>query len=284
MKKSILLSLLLLGVIPTNLWGQASAEELVKKAGAALKDGKTKEALELTTQAIKADPAHVPAYFLRGSIHQLQHEHEQAIADFTKSVELAPKLADAYQLRGLEHFRLGHIQESIRDFDRYLELKPKRKPEHWQRGISYYYAGKFKEGKEQFEGYQDFDSNDVENAVWRYLCMVPLVGKTKARAAILKIGKDDRVPMRQVYDLFSGKIKPEDVLAAAKGGKSTPQELNQRLFYAHLYLGLYYESEGDAKKTLEQLSLATDHRIGHYMWDVARVHRDILKKKNKKGP
>jgi len=27
------------------------------------------------------------------------------------------------------------------------------------------------------------------------------------------------------------------------------------------------------------LNAAVEHRIGHYMWDVARVHRDLLNKK-----
>jgi lipoprotein NlpI len=140
----------------------------------------------------------------------------------------------------------------------------------------------YKEGQEQFEGYQSFDSNDVENAVWRYLCMVPLVGKEKAQKDILKIGEDKRVPMKEVYDLFAGKLKPQDILNAAAAGDPKGDILNERLFYAHLYLGLYYESEGDAKKALEHLEIATTkHPIGHYMWDVAHIHRDILMQKKK---
>jgi lipoprotein NlpI len=121
------------------------------------------------------------------------------------------------------------------------------------------------------------DTNDVENAVWHFLCVARPSGVEKARAAILKIGNDRRVPMMQVYQLFAGKIKPDDVLEAVKAGKPGEKEFNARLFYAHLYLGLYHEVSGDAKKALEHLSTATDHKIEHYMWDVARVHRDLLK-------
>ena len=67
-----------------------------------------------------------------------------------------------------------------------------------------------------------------------------------------------------------------------KAGKPSEDKLNERLFYAHLYLGLFFESEGDAKKALEHLTVAADHKIGHYMWDVARVHRDLLRKDIKK--
>jgi lipoprotein NlpI len=187
--------------------------------------------------------------------------------------------AETYHQKGLDYFKEGKFKESVDAFNKYLQLKPERKPSHWQRGISFYYAGQFKEGQEQFEGYQTFDSNDVENAVWRYLCMVPLVGKKMAQEDLLKIGADKRVPMRQVYDLFAGKLKPDDVLTAATNGNPGEEQLNSRLFYAHLYLGLYYESEKDAKRALEHLEIATNHRIGHYMWDVARVHRDVLKKR-----
>jgi hypothetical protein len=44
-------------------------------------------------------------------------------------------------------------------------------------------------------------------------------------------------------------------------------------------VGLYYDVHGDPKRALEHLQEASEkHRIDHYMWDVARVHRDVLKK------
>ena len=225
-----------------------SVDDLVKSAEAANKEGQYKKAIELLDKAIAKDP----------------------------------KAAAAYQLRGLTHFKLGNIAGSIADFDKFIDLEPARKAGHWQRGISYYYAGRYDDGMRQFEGYQTVDSNDVENAVWRYLCMARKDGVKKARADMLKIGKDARVPMKEIYELFSGRLKPADVLEAAKAGKPDKEQLNSRLFYAHLYLGLYYETEGDAKKALEHLAIAADHRIGHYMWDVARVHRDLLRKAAKK--
>ena len=164
-----------------------------------------------------------------------------------------------------------------------VKLDPRREPWHWRRGISYYYVGKFEEGKKQFEGYQTVDSSDVENATWRYLCMARLSGTEAASKDILKIGDDRRVPMRQIYDLYAGKLKPEEVLKAARAGKPSPPALNMRLFYAHLYLGLYYEAAGKEELARKHLyKAADDHRIGHYMWDVAHVHANILRSKEKK--
>jgi lipoprotein NlpI len=108
-------------------------------------------------------------------------------------------------------------------------------------------------------------------------------GIDKARKAILKIGDDKRVPMRQVYDLYKGDLKPDDVLTAANAGKGNLTERDRQLFYAHLYVGIYYDLLNDKKKAFEHINRAAkEHRIGHYMWDVARIHRDLLAKELKK--
>ena len=66
-------------------------------------------------------------------------------------------------------------------------------------------------------------------------------------------------------------------LAAAEKGEGAAK--NSQLFYAHLYLGIWFDLLGERAKALGHLNKAADeHRIGHYMWDVARVHRDRLKK------
>jgi lipoprotein NlpI len=271
-----------LAAVLGNAGQQPAADDLLKQADVAHKMGETEKAIQLASKAIDLAPKHVPAYLFRATMFEALHKNKEALADYSQALKLDPKIATAYQHRGLIHFKLGNIKESIADFDKYIEMEPKAKASHWQRGISYYYAGLYKEGKEQFEGYQTFDSNDVENAVWRYLCMVPLVGKAKAQLDILKIGDDKRVPMKQIYDLFAGKLKPKDVLDAANAGMPSAAELNKRLFYAHLYLGLYHQSEGDDNQALEHLTIAvTKHPIGHYMWDVARVNREILLVKNK---
>jgi lipoprotein NlpI len=221
---------------------------------------------------------------LKGAAKAIQEKQlDKALPLAEKAVKLDPRSWAAYQTRGVIHFKLGHIKESIADFDKVIELDPKKKAGHWQRGISYYYAGRFDEGRRQFEGYQTEDANDVENAVWCYLCMARKDGVAKARAAMLKIGKDKRVPMKEVYELFLGQLKPAGVLAAAHAGKPAAEQLNEQLFYAHLYIGLYFETEGNKKKALEHITVAADdHPIGHYMWDVARVHRDLLRKELKK--
>jgi lipoprotein NlpI len=253
--------------------------ELRQQATEALNKGDKEKAIELATAAIDAGPKDAINYFFRGKVQEALRRHAEAVADFGKTLELDPKYAEAYQRRGSEQFKRGNVAESVADFDRYLELKPNERAGHWQRGISLYYAGKFAEGRKQFEGYEKVDTNDVENAVWHFLCAARLDGVDKARANMLKIGNDKRVPMSQVYALYHGDLKPADVLAAAENADLKPAQRSQALFYANLYIGLYYEVEGDKKKALEHLELAADkYRIEHYMGDVANVHRDLLRK------
>jgi lipoprotein NlpI len=107
-----------------------------------------------------------------------------------------------------------------------------------------------------------------------------LSGVEKARASLIPIEKDSRVPMMQIYDLFAGKAKAEDVLAAAKAGEGS--QLRQQLFYAHLYIGLYYEATGDEKLARENIFKAAEqYSEADYMGAVARVHAAVLRVKGK---
>jgi lipoprotein NlpI len=276
----VLLACCTLTLVPQNACAD-SADVLLKKAQAAVAKGQLAEALTLADQAAALEPKNAGIRYFRGRVHEAARRHKEATADYTQAIELDGKSADAYNRRGGEYFKLGQIAESIADFDKFLELRPEQMPGHWQRGISYYYAGRFEDGWKQFKGYEKVDTNDVENAVWHYICLARVVGADKARASMLKIGFDKRVPLMQLYELFKGQAKPEDVLAAANNGNPPAAELRTRLFYAHLYLGLYYESLGDKKKTLEHMTKAAeDYSNDQYMGDVARVHLGILRKRD----
>ncbi len=260
----------------TVVSGVLAAQPAADSAAAA-RNGKAAEAIRTATDAIAAAPDDADGYRVRAGLYAAAGEHALAISDYDQLLKLDPQAAEAFDQRGSQHFMLGHIHESIADFDRFLKLKPAQEPWNWKRGISYYYAGRFDDGRRQFEGYQTVDDNDVENAVWRYLCMARGVGVPAAREAILKIKKDARVPMMEVYALYAGTAKPDDVLAAARAGSPAPEALNARMFYAHLYLGLYYEANGDAAGAREHIVTAAErHKIGHYMWNVADVHAKRL--------
>ncbi len=252
---------ILLAALLTSSWGaiaraEETAGQLLARAEDAVAAGRSQRAVDLLTKVIAADP----------------------------------KLAIAYYTRGRERFRLGQLEASVADFDKYVELVPSVESRQWERGIAYYYVGKFKEGAAQFELYQTFHDNDVENSVWRYLCMVPTTGVEKARSVMLPIKDDRRNPMMQVFNLYRGRLRPADVLAETRQGDPPPDVLAGRQFYAHLYLGLYYEVAGDAANARKYIDLAAspdlkdNRRINRYMWDVARIHQQKLDKVKKPAP
>jgi len=54
--------------------------------------------------------------------------------------------------------------------------------------------------------------------------------------------------------------------------------LERQLFYAHLYLGLWYEATGEKKLRDQYIGLAAAVADNHgYMGDVARVHAELNK-------
>lgn len=270
-------------VVATALLARGdSAEDYLQQARRALMDKQAEKAVELAGKAIAADSKDARGYLLRGSGYEVLRQHDKAIADFTHCLKLDPKRAAAYDHRGSEQFILGHIKESLEDFDKFLELQPKAAPGYWKRGISLYYAGRYEDGRKQFKDGDRIFADDVENAVWHFLCNAKLQGIDKARVDMLKIGKDQRVPMMEVYDLFMGKCKPADVVAAAQAGDVPADLRKQQLFYAHLYLGLYYDALGDKRKALEHTKLAADKYHLGYMGDVAHVHAELLGKEAKK--
>ena len=131
-----------------------------------------------------------------------------------------------------------------------------------------YYAGRYDDCRRQFESHRTVNPDDVENAVWHFLCVARAESPAKARAALLPVGPDARVPMREVYQMFRGTLTPEQVLSAAGSQPAA-------LFYAQLYVGLYFEAQGMTARALEHIKIAAADRFereGGYMHMVARVH------------
>jgi lipoprotein NlpI len=174
--------------------------------------------------------------------------------------------------RAVSEFSKGRITESVAAFDDLARLAPAEAPYLWQRGIALYYAGRYRDCRAQFESHRTVNPDDVENAAWHFLCVARAESPKAARAALLLVGPDSRVPMREIYEMFRGTTTPEAVLKAA-GGRS------QARFYAHLYIGLYSEAMGDGGLAREHVELAAQPQFadaGGYMHTVAVVHRARL--------
>src|SRR5918999_2932992 len=149
-------------------------------------------------------------------------------------IVLAAQAPKALLDRAVDEFSAGHFAQSAATFDEAAKMIPQEAPYLWQRGIALYYAGRYADCRRQFESHRAVNPDDVENAAWHFLCVARQESPETARAALLPVGPDARVPMRQVYEMFRGKLEPAQVLKAGGSGASGQ-------FFANLYLGLYYE-------------------------------------------
>ncbi|MFM8704240.1 MAG: hypothetical protein ACKOHG_10340, partial [Planctomycetia bacterium] len=104
-----------------------------------------------------------------------------------------------------------------------------------------------------------------------FLCVARVAGPAAARARLLPVGEDARVPMTEIMALYAGRCEPADVLAAAERGAGEARR--NQLCYAHLYLGLFFEATGNTPKAREHmLQAAGACSMNHFMGKVAAVH------------
>ncbi|MBI4977142.1 MAG: hypothetical protein HZC28_06640 [Spirochaetes bacterium] len=174
--------------------------------------------------------------------------------------------------QGTELFFAAKLPEAITIFTKASEL-PGKAPEVWQRGIAYYYNADYAAGRKQFELHRTVNPDDVENAVWHFLCVARNESVAAARAALLPVTDDTRIPMKEIYTLYAGTGYASNIIAAADVPGVSEKDRRRRLCYAHLYTGLYYEAVGDTEKSqYHMLKAANDFSMPHFMGRTAALH------------
>jgi lipoprotein NlpI len=172
--------------------------------------------------------------------------------------------------RAIADFMAGRVQASADGFDDLAALVPDAVPRLWQRGIALYYAGRYEDCAAQFAAHRAVNPRDVENAAWHFACVARAHSAARARTTVLSIVPDTRVPMPQLYDLLRGLTTPERVMDAALGTGTLEAE-----FDARLYLGLYFEAQGDVERARSHIATAADDRfapVAGFMHAAAGVH------------
>jgi len=208
--------------------------------------------------------------FVRSDTHLYRIANEHATPDAPRVERpAAPQNPQVVFDRAVAEFLAGRVTESALSFDELVKLSPASAPQLWQRGIALYYAGRYADCRAQFESHRTVNPDDVENAAWHFLCVARSASPAAAKAALLPVGPDPRVPMRQIYEMFRGTMTPDQVMTATRGQSAAAE------FYAHLYIGLYAEALGNSSSALEHITAAADDRFataGGYMHFTAKVH------------
>ena len=203
------------------------------------------------------------------------------IAKLDDAIKAAPDSVRLYSPRGDAHLFLGHFAESVADFEKMIALDPKQDAPHWRLGIAYYFIGELAKSAKQFVKYQDYETGDRENGIWKFLADVKSLGLEPARREMLTYTRFDREPFPTLYEMFAGKKTTDELFADGKTKDLTANETV--MFFANYYGGLNEEILGHHEKALELLQKAVaggwKSRGGSepsYMWQVARLHYEML--------
>ena len=218
----------------------------------------------------------------RNKLQSTLHEQVQLL---TQSIT-DEATVEAYSRRGDAYFFLGQFPEALADYEKMVELNADLGAAHWRRGIARFYTEKYSAAASQFEEYHTFDNVDRENGIWRYLSQHRAYGIDKAREGLLKYEKTDREPFPAVYQLFAGRLSPEQIVRQIADAEIDDSERSKREFYAHLYIGLNHAIEGRDREAIQSLRQATASSWGpaagygpNYMWHVGRLHYELLLEK-----
>lgn len=205
-----------------------------------------------------------------------------AFKNCSELCKLEPNNINYQVLLGDISFAAGQMDACVAAYDKLIELQPSLEPKLWQRGLALYYANEFKKGVQQFETHQLVNTQDVENAVWHLLCAARISNVEEGRGKLIPISEDRRVPMSQIYEMYAGRMTPEQVLAIAN--RTSPRvELDSeqhrlQRYYAYLYIGLYHEMLKDKEASIEAMKKAAQlNPLGktNFMGQVARVHLQL---------
>lgn len=174
-------------------------------------------------------------------------------------------------------FRLGRFTEAVRDYDTAARFgRPHDEDSCWERGLAQYYAGDIRGGREQFSRYHRVGSLDIENGLWRFLCIAEEEGLAKARETTFEYPRKVRKPFPALLALYLDKGSVNAVLEEARRGTSSVEELTTNLFYAHYYLGKYYEIVDQKDRALTHVRKALKHKIPDFMYACAEADEKRL--------
>ena len=185
--------------------------------------------------------------------------YDEAAKNLDALISIDDQRVDYHFKLGDTRFMNGEMKQAIAAYDRAIELAPALEPRCWQRGLAYYFANEFELGKAQFDVHQTVNSQDVENSVWHLLCNSRLVGLEKARDAMIPIQGDSRTPMPEVFKLFAGQGTANEVMqAATRDSQSSDYNRRNHLYYAHLYIGLFHDMQGESELAVKSMKQASD--------------------------
>jgi len=137
----------------------ASAQGYLERAQIELDMDRVDDALRDVEEALKLDPGHVEAHYLRASVLAFLGRTEEALEDYGAVIRATPDAPQAYLERGRLRASLLESAEAEADFTRAIELAPTLEDARYERAVlrldtadEHVRAGAFDEANVAYEG------------------------------------------------------------------------------------------------------------------------------------
>src|SRR5688572_1704435 len=186
------------------------------------------------------------------------------------SARPAPEDGPALHEKAIDLFHRKDFSAAVAEFDRAIRAGGRTHTADacWERGLALYYAGEPEKARAQFDAYHKVDPLDIENGLWRYLCVAVRDGSEKAREALPAYERKTRAPFPALLELYNGRGSIDAVLEQASAG-ATGARLDENLFYAHFYVAKHLQAKKDAAARAH-LEKALARPVDHFMYACAK--------------
>lgn len=217
---------------PSELGITTRELDLNNRAAVASMEGRTAEAVELLTEAIRLNPGFANAYFNRGSLYRKLTKYQQAVEDLTRAIRLDAAYEKAYANRADTYLAMELYELALADFSEAIRLKPDEPSNYNGRAAAYDSLGQGakasadREQAHRLEWRRGAKDEEVEHASW---------------------GQADphyiRLPARPPYRLISQTL----------GSLGCADDIARSLFSAVYHEGLTQDLRRDAVDGLKRL-------------------------------
>ena len=126
-------------------------DPLYRQASYFQRKGKHKLALQLLTEAILANPAHVKAYNAMGVSYDYLGDYPRAIEAYKRALKLNPELAYVQNNLGYSYFLQGNLDAAIDAFKKAIDLDGENAKYHNNLGLAYSKKGSYDLALIEFE-------------------------------------------------------------------------------------------------------------------------------------
>ncbi len=159
MKNKVLVLILLM--VSTTVFSQATAFDLSNEGLSALKRGDAEEGLELLTASIKMDLKSPNAYYYRANAYVSQKNYALALSDYTKALENGGALNVLFA-RANAYKQAGNLDKAVADYTTIISQKSDYPLVFFERGLVYAMQKKNEMAKKDFEKQLNYNALDLK--------------------------------------------------------------------------------------------------------------------------